>query len=138
MKNGKTRGIRNNNPFNIRRSYNGWRGKTVLNADKDFEKFTQMDYGIRAGILLLRNAYLAKGLVTVEQIINKYAPSSENDTQAYIDYIYKHSPIHYNEKISVSSLNFFNLCMCICKYESDYDLTYSHFRVVVNKFNLGI
>ena len=63
-----TRGIRNKNPFNIRKSNNLWRGKTAFNSDKDFERFTSMDYGLRAGFLLLRNAYLAKGFNTVEKI----------------------------------------------------------------------
>ena len=69
-----TRGIRNKNPFNIRRSNNSWRGKTALNPDKEFERFTSMDYGLRAGFLLLRNAYLSKGFNTVELIINRFAP----------------------------------------------------------------
>ena len=133
-----TRGIRNKNPFNIRKSNNSWRGKTALNPDKEFERFTSMDYGLRAGFLLLRNAYLAKGFNTVEKIINRYAPSSENNTDAYIKYIYEHSShLFPGQTLNVTGLAFYELCMCICKYESDYDLSYEHFRQVCNKFGLG-
>lgn len=132
-----TRGIRNNNPFNIKRSANHWRGKTALNPDKVFERFTNMDYGLRAGFLLLRNGYLCKGLNTVPQIIAKYAPSSENDVDAYCKFIYDHSPLFPNTEIMLQSLSFYHLCKCICKYESDYDLSYDRFRQVINKFNLG-
>ena len=133
----KTRGIRNKNPFNIRRSKNSWRGKTALNPDKDFERFTNIDYGLRAGFLLLRNGYLAKGYKTVRQIISKYAPAVENDVDAYCNFIYKNSPIYPGQEILLQSLSFYHLCRCICKYESDYDLSYDRFRQVINKFGLG-
>jgi hypothetical protein len=48
-------------------------------------QFTTPDYGIRAGMVLLRNYYLNDGLDTIRQIIGRWAPVSENDTGAYVD-----------------------------------------------------
>lgn len=80
------RGMRNNNPGNLRISNNAWQGKIPanLNTDGAFEQFYNYAYGIRAMIKLLINYMSVKKLVTIRQIISTYAPSTENDTNAYI------------------------------------------------------
>jgi hypothetical protein len=83
---GLTRGLRNNNPFNIRKTDIDWQGE-IEGFDKDFESFKTLDDGIRAGLKLLKNSYLAKGFDTPAKILNKYAPSIENDTQSYIKHV---------------------------------------------------
>lgn len=75
------RGIRNNNPGNIRKSSNKWLGK-IQGVDKDFETFDTPENGIRAVAVLLLT-YRDKGLVTPVQIVSRYAPSNENNTVAY-------------------------------------------------------
>lgn len=77
------RGIRNNNPFNIRISPMAWIGKLVPCLDDEFEQFDTPEDGIRAGIKILVNYYRLYGLQTVAEIIGRFAPSSENDTAAY-------------------------------------------------------
>ena len=77
-----SRGIRNNNPGNIRRTQIAWRGE-VPGADKDFETFSSPEYGIRAMGKLLQN-YGDEGINTITKIINRYAPTNENDTGAYV------------------------------------------------------
>lgn len=77
-----TRGERNNNPGNIRRTQIVWRGE-VPGADTAFETFSTPEYGIRAMAKLLRH-YAAEGFDTIREIVNRYAPSHENDTNAYI------------------------------------------------------
>lgn len=94
---GLSRGLRNNNPGNIRRSAaNAWKGKidTPQRAaelgvqwDADYEQFTHPMYGVRAAARLLRNYYHRDGLQTVRQIVTKYAPPSENPTSSYIAYV---------------------------------------------------
>ena len=42
-------------------------------------------YGIRALAILLKNYYEKYGLDTVTKIIKRYAPHTENDTDAYIE-----------------------------------------------------
>lgn len=86
--NRSTRGFRNNNPGNIRHG-NDWRGETN-GTDTDFETFTSLDYGIRA-IFKLVQTYLTKyKLMTIEQIVRRFAPPLENHTQAYIKAVYKY------------------------------------------------
>ena len=79
------RGMRNNNPGNLRISSSQWRGKIPVaqNTDGDFEQFTEYRFGVRAMIKLIQN-YIAQGHNTLTKIITRYAPASENDTQAYI------------------------------------------------------
>lgn len=80
------RGMRNNNPGNLRISSNAWQGKipASMNTDGAFEQFYNYAYGIRAMIKLLIHYMTVKKLVTIRDIISTYAPSSENDTNAYI------------------------------------------------------
>lgn len=75
------RGIRNNNPGNIEKGI-GFQGE-VDGADGRFATFSSPEAGIRA---LARNllTYQDKhGLDTVTAILNRWAPSSENDTASY-------------------------------------------------------
>ena len=78
------RGIRNNNPLNIRKG-NNWLGERQPQTDKSFEEFQSLELGLRAGFIIIRN-YMTRRprLDTVSAIINRWAPSSENNTAAYI------------------------------------------------------
>ncbi len=78
----ETRGFRNNNPGNIRHG-NAWKGE-VQGNDAAFESFEFVEYGIRA-IYVLMNTYRTKyKALTVESIIQRWAPPSENNTKNYI------------------------------------------------------
>jgi len=77
------RGIRNKNPGNIVDSNIAWRGK--VGHDGRFVKFDNMENGVRALSIILINYYYKRGLVTIREIISRYAPSSENNTNAYIN-----------------------------------------------------
>ena len=82
-----TRGIRNNNPLNIRKvAGQHWRGETPQPplGGVSFCMFESVEYGIRAAFCILdtyRNKYKA---VCIEDIITRWAPPSENDTRKYI------------------------------------------------------
>ena len=78
------RGIRNNNPLNIRVG-NVWLGEVTNPTDNEFEQFVSMFYGLRAGFILLRRYIRRYHLTTVPEIISLWAPSSENNTVKYID-----------------------------------------------------
>ena len=79
----KFRGEKCNNPFNIDESKNKWLGKSDVETDKRLEEFDSPLYGIRAGIVLLKNYYYRYGLTTISKIYDRYAPPNENDTEAY-------------------------------------------------------
>lgn len=78
-----TRGERNNNPGNIRISGSNWQGK-ISGQDSSFETFDSPENGIRALAKLLKN-YANSGYNTIRKIITRYAPSSENNTNSYIN-----------------------------------------------------
>ena len=47
------RGIRNNNPLNIRRSADKWQGLKAQQEDREFFQFSEMKWGWRAAFRLL-------------------------------------------------------------------------------------
>jgi hypothetical protein len=82
----KPRGIRNNNPGNIKISSSNWAGKVPIedNTDGVFEQFTHISYGIRAALILLKKYYREYGLKTIRGIVNRWAPPTENETNIYV------------------------------------------------------
>ena len=79
------RGIRNNNPGNIRISKDAWRGLDDHPKDTAFFTFVSPSFGIRALILVLRTYRLKYSIDTVRGIIHRWAPAIENDTTSYIE-----------------------------------------------------
>lgn len=77
------RGIRNNNPGNIRKGAK-WQGLSAEQTDSEFCVFSQPEYGIRALCRILRTYQRKYGLRDVHSIINRFAPPVENDTESYI------------------------------------------------------
>ena len=79
-----TRGLRNNNPGNIRISSTKWLGEIIPGKDKSFKQFKTMAYGYRALIKLLQNYHKLNDCKTIADYINRWAPDEENNTGAYI------------------------------------------------------
>ena len=96
-----TRGIRNNNPLNIRRSSTHWQGARKEQTDKSFVQFETMAYGYRAAWKILQTYYerfCTQGKpYTVRNIIERWAPPTENDTENYIRTVLKLSGLGGNE-----------------------------------------
>ncbi|EOV0999180.1 hypothetical protein ACOGYE_003515 [Edwardsiella piscicida] len=93
---GKTRADRNFNPLNL---------KTNGNAGKDsggFAKYTDEDSGWDAARRQLSLYYTRDRLSTVRGLVSKWAPPSENDTEAYIAEISKRMGVGANDKIDLS------------------------------------
>lgn len=112
------RGIRNNNPLNIRIG-NVWLGEVQNPTDPHFEQFVQMVYGVRAGFVLLRRYINHYHRTTIPEIIAAWAPSSENNTSAYIDKVSKVSGIpvdaqlnYYDEETMVALVDAMILVEC--------------------------
>mgnify|MGYP006916059114 CR=1 FL=1 len=81
------RGIRNCNPGNIRISKTRYKGEVVPSQDVAFKQFQSMEYGYRAMFVLIHYYYKVLHLTTVRQIISRYAPENENNTNAYIRHV---------------------------------------------------
>lgn len=79
------RGIRNNNPGNIRHG-DPWQGldPESRKKDKDFAVFTSPGHGIRALARVLISYSDKHNLDTVRGIIGRWAPPNENNTAAYV------------------------------------------------------
>jgi len=94
----KSRGLRNNNPLNIRHSVEHFQGE-IKGKDKSFKTFSSLPYGYRAGFVIL-GTYLSQGLNTVEKIVAHWAPSTENDTESYIANVEKWSDVPRNKALT--------------------------------------
>ncbi len=98
------RGIRNNNPGNIRLSKVVWQGqKQEPQQDLDFVEFISALYGLRALMKTLLTYHLKYGLDTVESLINRYAPPHENATDNYIYGVAKAMGVKRTDKVSLAS-----------------------------------
>ena len=81
-----TRGLRNNNPLNIRRvAGTRWKGQRAEQTDREFVQFSSIEYGIRAAFCILETYRRKYKAVCIEDIINRWAPPSENDTRKYVE-----------------------------------------------------
>lgn len=96
------RGIRNNDPGNIRDSSTRWLGEDPANKDKVFEDFLKPVYGIRAIAKILLNYERFYGLDTIRKLISRWAPANENNTEAYIRLVSSMSGIEADTKIRVA------------------------------------
>lgn len=87
---GKIRGIRNNNPGNIRKTGTRWQGMKpdAEQTDASFIVFLLPEWGIRA-IARILNTYNKQGVSTIRGIIGRWAPPVENDTGAYVNAVSK-------------------------------------------------
>ncbi len=112
------RGIRNNNPGNLEYSKtNPWIGQT--GDDGRFAKFETPEHGIRA---LGRNllSYQRQGIDTVSDIINRWAPPSDNNnTDAYIKAVCAQLGVTADQQLDASNPDTLKaLCAAIIQHEN--------------------
>jgi hypothetical protein len=114
-----TRGERNFNPGNIRRIADVvWDGENPdQSSDPDFVVFLAAEYGIRAIALILKS-YAKRGLNTVQGIINRWAPpSDDNNTAAYVAAVCVECGVDPTAPIDVGT-NMPNLVVGIIQHEN--------------------
>ena len=93
------RGIRNNNPGNIRISDNAWQGKVTPNTDGTFEQFDTMVNGVRALAITLSNYQRLYGIDTVRGLITRW---SATDQDAYVADVASALGVDPDDTISVT------------------------------------
>lgn len=116
----KTRGIRNHNPGNIRWG-DDWQGLVpqAQRTDKSFCQFISPEYGIRAMIVILRNYQRKYGLKTITEIIQRWAPPNENNTQAYISSVAQATGTDADKPVDLTdSRKLFPLLQAIIRHEN--------------------
>lgn len=80
--------IGKNNYLNIRNSSGfTWNGQT--GATRGFADFESVEMCRRAGAYLLMRSYRKADCKTIESVISRWAPKSENDTENYIKFVCK-------------------------------------------------
>lgn len=113
------RGIRNNNPGNIRLSPVRWQGQKLRQIDTAFVEFDTPVAGIRALMKLLLTYHLRHGLDSVESIINRYAPPEENATDHYIHAVCRDLGVKRRETIDLKDKKILTaLCKAIIRHEN--------------------
>ena len=130
------RGMRNNNPGNVEDTQS-WKFKvpSALNTDGRFSQFYEMDYGIRAAAILLRNYINGSNssgapVNTIRKIINRWAPptgsfngqSYTQNTSGYIESVSKDTGWSADRVIAVSKSNMFKLLKAIFSHENAGEL----------------
>ena len=95
------RGLRNNNPGNIRKNSDVFQGEKT-SSDKEFKQFKSMAYGYRAIFKILSNYYRNYKLDTIRKIIGRWAPENENNTNAYIKAVSDYAGISADDPINVN------------------------------------
>ena len=118
----RTRGYRNNNPLNIIRNKTNWKGMCKAQTDDKFVQFETMFFGFRASIIIICRSYYLRGWWTIESIISHWAPSTENNTKAYIGFVVSKMGLSPNTKLPRPNLSskriWRNLIMAMTVYEN--------------------
>lgn len=99
-KNELPRGLRNNNPGNIRRNSDVFQGEVNPSRDQQFKQFKTMAHGYRAMFKILSNYYRKYSLTTIRKMIGRWAPENENNTDAYVSLVSSYSGIGPDDLIS--------------------------------------
>lgn len=99
-KNELPRGLRNNNPGNIRRNSEVFHGEVNPSKDTAFKQFKSMAYGYRAVFKILSNYYRKYSLTTIRKMIGRWAPENENKTSAYVSLVSSYSGIGPDDPLS--------------------------------------
>lgn len=68
----------------MRHDRDKWKGEVIPSRDSAFKQFESMPWGYRAAFKLLYNYQHINGCSMLADFINRWAPPSENNTQAYI------------------------------------------------------
>lgn len=94
-----SRGLKNNNPGNIRISAVSYRGELAPSTDRAFKQFTAPEWGYRAMFVVLHSYAVRYRLTTLRQMIGRYAPPSENNTNGYVASVAKWSDTDSDSKL---------------------------------------
>lgn len=116
---GNSRAERNNNPGNL--EFAGQAGATREAGSGRFAKFSSASEGVAALVKQLKR-YGGRGLNTLDKIVNTYAPSSENNTKAYIAALSKQLGVSADQQLNLDDADTLSgLVKGISRHESGSD-----------------
>lgn len=120
------RGVRNNNPLNIRRSKDQWVGLALdQSTDKDFFVFISPEMGFRAAYKILLTYKNKYQIYTIDDIVSRWAPplnrwgEKENDTERYINAVENITGINRHDIVTTD--NYPALLSAMSKVETGRD-----------------
>lgn len=129
-----SRGLRNNNPGNIRCGSSRWLGLSSLQNDSEFCQFDSLMFGVRALLIVLRSYYNKYNCNTIRKVISRYAPSTENNTEKYIKFVCDYLCIPADYEFSLSSCLY--VALPIMVYESGYRVHPDTFKAIIEKYHI--
>lgn len=114
----ETRGLRNKNLLNIRIG-NVWMGEVPDPTDTEFEQFTDIVWGLRAGFVILRRYIEHYHRRTIREILYSWAPPSENHTLRYVSSVSAMTGIDPDEVLVFQDrAKMVQLVKAMCRVES--------------------
>jgi len=112
------RGIRNNNPGNIRKgSKKIWLGEVWPSQDASFSQFMTMAYGVRALFIDLVNKH-KNGYNSVQKIIYRYAPPTENYSARYAKFVADAMGLTVTQPFAMTEANLVKFAKAVAKFEN--------------------
>ncbi|HIV32004.1 MAG TPA: structural protein P5 [Candidatus Alistipes excrementigallinarum] len=97
-----SRGMSNCNPGNIRRSRTRYKGEVRPSRDPEFKQFASLEWGYRAIFVLLHTYRVRYGLGSLDGMIARWAPPSENRTDLYLRFVAERTGLKANEPLDTS------------------------------------
>lgn len=133
-----SRGIRNNNPGNIRRSSDPWQGLATSQTDAAFFQFKSAVWGIRALARVLISYQDQHGLNTINDIIFRWAPPTENNTNAYVKAVAKETGFEPGAKLNLHTFEHLAPLVQAIIYHENGDQPYSNSEITKGLVLAGV
>ena len=111
------RGIRNKNPGNIKLGTN-WDGLADEQSDPVFCVFKEAVWGIRALMRILLTYRFTHKKATIDEIIYRWAPPSENSTDKYVEFVCKKLNKEKDVRLNNSMEDYLPLVKAIIQMEN--------------------
>ena len=127
--------IAKNNIFNIRAGRAQWLGMT--GTCKGFVEFDTREHGIRAWLVLMRNYRRRYGCRTIRQIVTRFAPPKENQTERYIRYCCQVVVLGDNADIC-QDIMYAMLGVAMARMETGTALDVGTISEIMKKYNISI
>lgn len=123
------------NPLNIRKSKDIFLGE--LKSTGDFKVFINRTYGVRAAMKIINHYCQDHKCNTVSDIISRWAPPCENNTEKYIAFVTDNRNVLSRDTVIDPLHHKFEFCLLIQRmaiYESNIHLTN---KVILDAYKLA-
>lgn len=126
--------FKRNNPLNIRySSKNNWLGQ--VGEENGFCVFEHARYGVRAAYMILQKYWWKYDLTTIEKIIERWAPPSENPTARYVRYVKDLYPLPLST-LDGSRKMFIHLLSAMACFESGQYVSVNYIKLMLSECDL--